>query len=205
MTLAADLWERTPPENHPKYRDIIKRQTARLGQLVEDILDLSRLEMGKAKGVALEPVDFNLMVEQSVMAHVPRAEYAGLKLTLQLDPDLPQVNGVFNQLSQVVTNLVANAINYTQAGSIAVRTAHNPNTNQVCLEIKDTGFGILAEDIPHLFDRFYRGQKSVEADIPGTGLGLGIAKEIIELHNGTIEVASEVGIGSTFWVHLPVA
>jgi two-component system sensor histidine kinase ResE len=172
--------------------------------LVEDILDLSRLEMGKTRGIAFEPVNFNLMVEQSVTAHIPRAEHAGLQLTLNLDHTLPEIQGVFTQLSQVVTNLVANAINYTKKGTIAVHTAYDADKNEVCLKVKDTGFGIFPEDLPYLFDRFYRGQKSVEAEIPGTGLGLGIAKEIVELHNGTIEVESEVDVGSTFWVRLPV-
>ena len=101
----------------------------------------------------------------------------------------------------MITNLIANAINYTQRGQIQVQTYQR--ADRVCVEVRDTGLGIDPDDIPHLFDRFYRGQQATRSKIRGTGLGLAIVKEIVDLHRGTITVDSTVGQGSTFGVVLP--
>jgi signal transduction histidine kinase len=145
----------------------------------------------------------NAIVEQVVTAHRPRAEAAQLDLRLDFDPDLPWVQAAPDQLSRVVTNLVANAINYTQAGEVRVSTYRKEG--RVCLDVRDTGIGIGPKDMPHLFERFYRGRQSSPLDIPGTGLGLAIVKEIVELHGGSVEVESRLGEGSTFRVWLPVS
>lgn len=184
---------------------VLKIQAGRLRQLVEDILDLSRLELGQTKGVTMAPVNLNEIVEQVVIAHLPRAEEADLKLVFTPGADLPLIQGERNQLAQMVTNLVTNAINYTPAGHVLISTRLIPERDQVCLQVEDTGMGIEPEDLPHLFERFYRGQRVSQSDIPGSGLGLGILKEIVVLHKGEIEVESQVGKGSTFRVFLPLA
>ena len=114
---------------------------------------------------------------------------------------LAYVNGESNQLARVVTNLVANALRYTFKGGVCVRTYMSDNW--VCMEVEDTGMGIEEEDIPHLFERFYRGRKVRQSNIHGTGLGLAIVKEIVDLHEGKIEVKSEFGKGSRITVRLP--
>jgi signal transduction histidine kinase len=122
---------------------------------------------------------------------------------LVFDPGsgLPLVHGAADQLMQVVTNLVANALNYTVAGRVSVSTRYIED--QVCLQVRDTGVGIAPGDMPHLFERFYRGRNVSRSIHPGTGLGLAIVKEIVDTHQGRIEVESQPGIGTTFSVYLP--
>jgi signal transduction histidine kinase len=199
LKLHAELLEHGRPEKREQYVKVIGEQADRQAQLVEDILNLSRLELGADK-VQFAPVALNTLVSQIVEAHQPAVEAAGLTLTFMPDPDLPPVRGEYNQLAQVITNLIANAINYMPAGRVQVSTGLKDR--QVVVEVRDTGMGIASEDLPHLFERFYRGQRTQH--IRGTGLGLAIVKEIVDLHGGSIEVESEVGVGSTFRVCLPI-
>ena len=201
LKLYVELLERGKSEKRDYYMTTLKQQANRLVQLVEDILNLSRLELGAGKA-QFAPVDLNALVEQVVNAHRPSADSAGLRLTFVPGPDLRPIRGERNQLAQVVTNLVANAINYTPVGEVRVSTYWWDE--QVCLEVYDTGIGIDPEDVPHLFERFYRGKHADRADIPGSGLGLAIVKEIVDLHTGRIEVESRAGEGSTFRVRLPI-
>ncbi len=194
------LLQHAQPEKHPEYLNALKFQIERLTNFVNTILDLSRLELGADK-VAFGPVSINDIAEQVVSTLSPRAELAGLTLDLHMSDALPPVRGELNQLAQVATNLVANAINYTPNGSIHVRTCLDQD--QVSFEVQDTGVGIQPEDLSHLFERFYRGERASQSNIPGTGLGLSIVKEIVDLHNGEIDVDSEVGKGSRFRVRLP--
>jgi signal transduction histidine kinase len=99
---------------------------------------------------------------------------------------------------------VANALNYTPAGRVTVRTYLDAEQNAVACEVRDTGCGIGVGDLPHLFDRFYRAKRAQLPSVAGTGLGLSIVKELVDLHNGRITVASKVGIGSTFTVYFPL-
>jgi signal transduction histidine kinase len=200
LKLHVELLERGRPEKHEHYLTVVKQQARRLGQLVDDILNLSRLEMGKQR-VAFGPVDLNFVVDQIVTAHQPRAESSTLTLSFVPLPDLPPVRGEVNQLAQVVTNLLSNALNYTATGAIRVTTSQN--STAACVQIEDTGMGIDSEDLPNIFDRFYRGRRSQRSETPGTGLGLAIVKEIIDLHEGRLEVSSMVKQGTTFRVWLP--
>jgi signal transduction histidine kinase len=100
-----------------------------------------------------------------------------------------------------VTNLLSNALNYTAAGAIRVTTSQD--STAACVQIQDTGMGIDSDDLPNIFDRFYRGRRSQRSETPGTGLGLAIVKEIIDLHEGRLEVSSQVKQGTTFRVWLP--
>jgi signal transduction histidine kinase len=122
-------------------------------------------------------------------------------LASQLAADLPPVWGEVNQLAQVITNLLTNALNYTPTGQVVITTWQA--NGAVCLSVQDTGIGIDDEDLPHLFERFYRGRRTAGSDLPGTGLGLAIVKEIVALHSGRIQVSSQVGNGSTFLLSLP--
>jgi PAS domain S-box-containing protein len=202
LKLHVELLEHGRPEKHDHYLTVVKQQARRLGQLVDDILNLSRLEMGKLR-VVFGPVDLNFVVEQIVAAHQPRAESSGLVLSFVPLVDLQPVRGEVNQLAQVVTNLVINALNYTLAGS--VRVTMSQSETEACLQIEDTGIGIDPDDLPNIFDRFYRGRGSQRSETPGTGLGLAIVKEIIDLHEGRIEVTSQVKQGTTFKVWLPLS
>ena len=202
LTMHLNLLERGKPDKRGHYIAVLREQAARLGRLVESILDLSRLEQGAAHP-AFEPLDFNALVEQVIAVQHLRAETLGLALIFEPCAHMPAVRGVFDQLAQVVTNLVSNAINYTPSGEVRVSTCCDVERGPVCLQVEDSGIGIDPEDLPHLFDRFYRGQRASQSDIPGSGLGLAIVKEIVESHGGQIEVESQVGRGSRFLVWLP--
>ncbi|MBK6709223.1 MAG: GAF domain-containing protein [Chloroflexi bacterium] len=204
LKLYLDLLEHKGADLLPKYLPILQKQADRLGQLIQDILDLSRLDMQQANQPLFMMVDLNAIIQDVILAHQPRAEVAGLRLVFTPDPNLPTIFGEHNQLAQVVTNLLANAINYTSEGQINVWTELTDNEKQVCLIVQDSGVGIHDDDLAYLFNRFYRGQKARQSNIPGTGLGLAIAHEIIRLHNGHIEVYSAVNKGSTFRVCLPI-
>lgn len=197
-----DLLERGRTDRRTHYVNVLQKELARIRQLVEDILDLSRLEASRKQGITFEPVDLNRIVEQVVTAQMPQAQAAGLQLIFDPEPDLTLIHGAQNQLSQVATNLITNAINYTPEGRIEVTTYQK--NSEVCLKITDTGMGIDATDMPHLFERFYRGQRVAQLGVPGTGLGLGIVKEIVDLHGGRVEATSEVGRGSEFRVWLAI-
>lgn len=201
LKLHVELLEHGRAEKRAHYLSVVKQQSRRLGELVDDILNLSRLEMGRER-VVLTAVDLNFVVDQIVAAHQPRAEAAGLLLSFVPQPNLRAVRGEVNQLAQVVTNLLINALNYTSTGGVQVSTWQD--TIEVCLQIEDTGFGIEPEDLPNIFDRFYRGRGSQRSETPGTGLGLAIVKEIVDLHDGRIEVSSQVKQGTTFKVWLPL-
>jgi signal transduction histidine kinase len=171
-------------------------------KLVEDILDLSRLAIGKTRRIEFTDVDLNKLAEQVIMAHRPLAEASGLELVFEPDINLSPVWGEPNQLARVINNLVANAIHYTAQGGVYVQTYED--NGDVCLDVRDTGMGINTDDQAHIFERFYRGQQVRQTKIHGTGLGLAIVKEIIDLHESEICVKSEVGNGSTFSIRFPL-
>ncbi|HJW91174.1 MAG TPA: ATP-binding protein [Anaerolineales bacterium] len=201
MGLFLDLLERGRPEKRADYLSTLKNEVNQLAHMIEDILDLSRLEISKQKKAAFRSVDLNLLAEQVISAHVPLAQEGGLELEFEPAKDLPPVRGEPNQLSHLITNLLSNAIRYTPAGCVWVRTFISEDG--VCLEVKDTGIGIDPEDYPHLFERFYRGIKVSQSRIMGSGLGLALVKEIVDIHEGRIEWQSENGRGSTFQIWLP--
>jgi len=192
----------TLSEDQREFLQIISGSTERLIALINDLLDISRIEAGRGTQ-PFQPVDLNAVVSQVVEAQQPQARAAGLALISQNGEHMPPVLGNHNQLVQVVTNLVANALHYTPAGEVWMRTGLDARCGQVCLEVQDTGMGIPEDELPRIFERFYRSARVRESGIQGTGLGLAIVREIVNLHGGEIEVDSIVGKGSTFRVRLP--
>ncbi len=202
ISLYLELLESAPPQKRDEYLAVLRDQGYQLRKLVEDILDLSRLSMGRKSKVEFSPVNIDLVASQVVTAHKPMADAEGISLVLKSNGTLPPVRGEENQLARVITNLVSNALRYTKDGEVSVRTY--PNGDAVCLEVCDTGIGIEPQDQPHLFERFYRGKHVRQTRIPGTGLGLAIVKEIIDHHDGRIDVESNQGVGSSFRIWLPI-
>ena len=201
MGLFAELLERGKPEKKDEYMSVLKTEISHLMRMIEDILDLSRLEVGKLKRTTFTDLDLNLLTEQVVAAHCPLAEEGGLELQFDPEDDLPLVYGDQNQIARVLTNLLSNAIRYTADGSVTVSTYEG--NSGIWIEVRDTGMGIDEADFPHLFERFYRGQKVSQSKIMGSGLGLAIVKEIVELHDGKVDWESVSGEGSTFRVWFP--
>jgi two-component system NtrC family sensor kinase len=200
--LFLELLEDAPPERRKEYLRIVREQAQLVRKLVEDVLDLSRLAIGKTRKIEFTRVNLNEVTEQVVNAHLPMAEAAGLELRFVPETDLPCLFGEQNQLARLITNLVTNSVRYTLHGTVIVRTLQKNGC--VSLSVEDSGIGIEPEDMPHLFDRFYRGKQVRQSKIHGTGLGLAIVKEIVDLHEGEIEIQSQVGKGSTFNVNFPI-
>ncbi len=206
VTLYLELLGKSSGEKQQRYLAILKEENRRLCRLVEEILDLSRLETLKEQSSGhFTVVDLNDVAEEVVRTHESHAEIPGLKLVFSPARQLPPIRGARGQLAKAVSNLVDNAIKYTSNGQVIISTSTDPLTRRVTLTVQDSGHGIPEDEIPHLFDRFYRGQAVAQSNIPGTGLGLSIVKEVVDLHSGQIEVTSRIGGGSTFTVHFPIA
>ena len=206
LTIYLELLEFAPPDRQAKYYDILRTQVRRLSSLVEEILTLSRLENGSDHDLH-QSVDLNYLVQQTVTAHTPRAQSKKIKLRFTPAIPLPPAWGEPNQITQIVTNLLDNALNYTAGGYIDITTdlQEQENKTEIVLGVSDSGRGIPEEDLPHIFERFYRGSQVDRDAIAGTGLGLGIVREIVALHNGRIDVQSIPNKGSRFTVTLPAA
>lgn len=205
LTLYLELLEFAPPDKQTKYLTILRTQVKRLSNLVEEILTLSRLE--NKSHHPFQSVNLNALVHQVVVAHQPRAQNKQLALHFLPQNPLPPVWGEPNQITQIVTNLLDNALNYTDHGSIKITTEleHKNSQTHVVLGVSDTGTGIDQEEISHIFERFYRGTQIDRDKISGTGLGLGIVNEIVAMHNGRIHVISTPNQGTCFTVSLPAA
>ena len=201
MGLFVELIQFGRAEKREDYLNVLKAEIDKLSQMIEDILDLSRLEVVRRKGAGFSPVDLNEIVDQVVTSYSPLAIEGGLELSFDSYAQLPRIQGDPNQLARVLTNLISNAIRYTPSGRINIRTY--PMDDGVGLEVQDTGMGIDPEDYPHLYERFYRGKQVSQSKIIGSGLGLSIVKEIVDIHGGRIEFESEMGKGTTFHLWFP--
>jgi len=184
-----------------KVVSIIDNETTRLIDMTTSFLDLARLESGRIpfNSELFDPVK---LLQESVGVMKDKATEKNLRLNLYAPNVLPEVKADRDKIKQVVLNLISNAINYNKpSGTITVAGHHNKN--ELLISVTDTGPGIRQADIAHLFDKFYRSQ-ATETSVQGTGLGLAICKKIVEAHDGYIDVQSEVGVGTTFSVHLPL-
>jgi signal transduction histidine kinase len=176
-------------------------ETRQLSRLVEDLRTLSLAEAGQLPLVK-EPVDVAELLADVCTSFSGQAEAAGLDLRVEVDGNLPAVTGDVGRLDQVLGNLVANAVRHTpEGGSITLRA--KPREGGVRILVRDTGEGIPAEDLPHIFDRFWKGDRSrTRSGGSGSGLGLAIARQLVQAHGGTICVESKVGRGTTFTIDL---
>ncbi len=189
------------PDKNKRYLDVLVEVSDQLDGLLEDILDLSRLESSEEKDVSIQSVDLNTLVQQVVQSNILQAESKGLELTQSLQEDMPPLQADSKHVLQILNNLVVNGIRYTSEGFIKVST--DIKDDLVIIQVEDSGDGIHDEDIPHIFERFYRGQEASQSTIPGSGLGLAIIDDIVSRYGGKIELKSEKGKGSIFTVSLP--
>jgi signal transduction histidine kinase len=185
-----------------RFLGVVDRNSKRLMHLVGDLLFLAQIEAGKL-ALELTEVDLDEIVSESVEAAKPLADEKGITLSSSVEP-VPSMFGDRSRLAQVLDNLVSNALKFTpDGGSVSVRVA--AVDGEAVVEVEDDGIGIPTEDQQLLFDRFFRSTEATERAIPGTGLGLTIAKAIVERHDGSIEVESVAGGGTTMRVRLPIA
>ncbi|QEC47171.1 HAMP domain-containing protein [Baekduia soli] len=184
-----------------EFLDIVLVSTNRLVDLVNDLLDVARLEAGRVE-VHRRAIDVHEALDDVVTLLHGRIEAKDQRLELDVEPDTPRVLADASRLRQMLTNLVTNAHLYTdEGGTVAVRAGGSPGG--VRIEISDTGRGMDPGELEHVFERFSRGSGSTGT--PGTGLGLSIVKSLVDLHGGTIDVASTPGEGTTFAITLPAA
>jgi PAS domain S-box-containing protein len=195
-------------EQQRHFLDTIKSNADRLTTLVNDLLNISRLDSG-AEQLKLEAVKAGDVMQAVIGNLAAQSRFAEkpLKLDLKVSPDLPLVQADRARLTQILTNLVDNAFNYTYAGgSITLEAKLNPDKTQVVMSVRDTGIGIPPEFRERVWGRFERYEAhALVMDVAGTGLGLSIAQELVKMHGGEIWFDSEVDVGTTFYVALPVA
>jgi two-component system phosphate regulon sensor histidine kinase PhoR len=187
------------PEDRVHFLQIIARQGDRLHAIVEDLLVLARIEQdAEQHQIALEPGRIGAVLDAAVEACLAHA--GGTRIELHCDTDLiVPINQ--HLLEQAVINLLGNAIKYSQAGS-AVRISADLRGDEVVIAVQDKGVGIAREHLPRIFERFYRTDKARSRELGGTGLGLAIVKHVAQAHGGRAVVQSEIGVGSTFCIHL---
>ena len=194
-------------EERQEFLQTVNNETDRLTRLVNDVLDLSKLESGRTYN--FDKVDLPQALEQTLRTYQLNAKDKGVELFQELTPNLPLVLGNYDLLLQVFGNLIGNALKFTPAGGKVVIRAYQLDDNsnshhqpgKVRIEIGDTGIGIAPEDQQAIFDRFFRVENRVHT-LEGTGLGLSIVRNIIDRHHSQVNLVSEVGIGTTFWFDL---
>jgi PAS domain S-box-containing protein len=170
--------------------------------LIDDLLDVSRLEANRF-GMELARVRAEELVRAAVTRIRPLTDELVVELKVETEPNLPEVRGDPRRLEQVLNNLLSNAVKFTPPGGKITVSARKAGDEGLEIAVSDTGVGIPAEDLPHLFERFYRAHNVAESAASGTGLGLYISRAIVDMHGGTIAVESELHRGSTFRVWLP--
>jgi signal transduction histidine kinase len=187
-----------------RWLQVIGEEAERLERLINDLLDVSMMEAQQVE-FHFEPTDLVLLAQRTAEVLMPHASKSGVTLAVRGTDALPLVQADRDRLSQVLLNLVDNAVRFTglrEKGRVLVRTAFQDR--EVLVVVQDDGVGITPEDLPHIFERFYRTMEGPGAELGGTGLGLSVAWEIVEAHGGRIEVESTPGEGATFTVRLPV-
>ncbi|RKY41139.1 MAG: hypothetical protein DRP85_07060 [Candidatus Makaraimicrobium thalassicum] len=185
-----------------KFLDIAKRNVDRLARLINDVLDFQKLEAGRVEFNMAEN-DINELVEEVYSAMLPLTDDKGLDFAVRTGDDLPRAKFDKDKITQVLTNIVSNAVKFTEKGGITVATAME-DAGAIRVSVKDTGPGVRLKDISRLFHKFEQLARGGDRITGGSGLGLAISREIIEKHGGKIWAESEVGKGTTFHFILPL-
>ncbi len=188
-----------------QYIEVILANADRMSELINDLLDISRIESGKTT-LELQPVNLSQIISQVINEHLQgliQHEDKPIVVTTEISATLPMVNADPDRVTQILTNLLDNAFHYTPAdGKITVAT--RTDSSYVAISVSDTGIGISKENLEKIFDRFFRVEDSEIQEVPGTGLGLAIVRSLVEMHGGQIDVDSVLGEGSTFTFTLPL-
>jgi signal transduction histidine kinase len=186
-----------------QYFDVLQKETSRLHELVENLLDFGRMDAGRRQ-YRLEPIDFSALVREGIEAYCRESSTNGHRIELTSDPAPLVVEADREAMRRVIRNLLENAVKYSpDSPTVWVETAHV--TRSAVLRVRDEGIGIPPEERSRIFEKFVRGEGAKRACIQGTGVGLAMVKEIVEVHRGDVQLSSEVGLGSTFQVRLPLS
>jgi two-component system sensor histidine kinase SenX3 len=190
-----------------RYGQLIASEGRRLTEMVEQILEFSGIQSGR-KNYELRPVALADVIENAINACRHLIEDGGFEIRKEIADDLPAVSADEAALSRSIQNLLTNAMKYSGDNRVIEVQAKNLTGNkasEVLVTISDKGLGIAADELPHIFEPFYRGSEATAAQIHGNGLGLSLVKNIVEAHNGKVDVNSVQGKGSTFMIYLPAA
>ena len=190
-------------DNARRFLEIVLRHSERLGRLLNDLTDLSNIELGKV-ALRREPVRVDEVVASVVAIIAPRAARSRVAVTAQVPADLPEVSADRDRLAQVLINLVDNAVKYTPEGGSVTVTARRLEENAIEMAVTDTGIGIPRADLPRITERFYRVDKARSRELGGTGLGLAIVKHLVMAHGGELGIESEQERGTTVRFTLPI-
>jgi signal transduction histidine kinase len=190
------------PQARAEFLESSRVQLERLDWLAQNLLELSKLDSGLVL-LDLRPDDLRAAVESAVEQAGPAARRRDVRLALSLSEAPIRLRHDPQRIGQVVTNLVGNAIKFTEPGGEVTITARSTDDGGAIIEVADTGVGIVPAEMPRIFDRFYRGSLANEARGSGSGLGLAIVRSIVDMHHGSVEVTSRLGAGTTFRVVLP--
>jgi PAS domain S-box-containing protein len=185
-----------------RFLKVIDQETDRLTELIGGLLDLSRLEAGQFV-MKKEPLQVGEVIDDTLGLFDMQAQENKISLHADIQPDLPPILADRELVNVLIKNLVGNAIKFSNEGGRVDVVAREEDTNLI-LSVIDQGMGIPPDDLPHIFEKFYRVWSTTESGIKGVGLGLVLAKEAAEAHGGQIEVESELGVGSRFIVTLPI-
>ena len=189
------------PEARAEFLESSGQQIERLDWLAQNLLELSKLDSGLVL-LDLRPDDLRAAVENAVDQTAAAAKRRNVRVSLHMPVSPVRIRHDPQRIGQVVANLVGNAVKFTpRGGSITVDVAATPDGARI--EVADTGVGIDAAELPHIFERFYRGSRANEARGSGSGLGLAIVRSIVDMHGGAVLVESQVGVGTRFIVDLP--
>ena len=190
------------PQERDRFLDVIRRHADRLDLIITDLLLLSKIESGLMP-LKLGPVALSALVDRTVASLQPVIERKRHRIVKDFPPDLPPVLGDEERLGQVLSNLFENAVKYTLEGG-TITASGRADHDAMLLTLSDTGIGIPPQDLPRVFERFYRVDKGRSRDMGGTGLGLSIVKHLVEAHGGTVMAASPPGGGACFTIRLPI-
>jgi two-component system sensor histidine kinase VicK len=184
-----------------RFLSVIIKEADRMSRLVSDLLQLSRLDYQKTRWVK-EPISLVKIVEDVITKLAVTIKQKNMEVYQTFEDGFPMILGDRDRIEQVILNVIGNAVKYTPEGG-RIRIKGSSENRRAVLSISDNGIGIPEEDLPRVFERFYRVDKARSRDLGGTGLGLSIAKQIIEAHDGTIAIDSRYGEGTTVTITLP--
>jgi PAS domain S-box-containing protein len=207
IKLYTALMQKSPVDKWEEYLDTLAQEADRQARLVEEILQISRIEAGRLE-ITPRPIRLNELAKVVFANHRPLAQKEELVMKYRPTEPGPVALVDSDRMTQVLANVVSNAIQYTpKGGEIVISTSEKETTGctWATVTVEDTGMGIPEEELPHIFERFFRGERARSMQVSGTGLGLAIVKDIVKLHGGLVDVESKVDAGTTFTIYLPLA
>jgi len=190
------------PDRVREYLNLIARENSRLSQLVENVLRFSRIERTKFR-IEKQQLDVAELIRDAVATFAQQAEITDRELTVDIAPDIPPYRGDAWALTRVLLNLLDNACKFSDPPR-QIRLSARVDSQSLVFSVSDQGIGIRKADFEKIFDQFYQADQKLSRSNEGCGLGLGIVKHIVKLHEGRLEVKSKLGAGSTFTVYLPI-